>query len=226
MQNLTLMHGGTVKRGMYGHIETGGRVFVEPGTHFQSMHVTGDLICANICGGTLVIDGSFQLPTGELKTGSLSGQGRILGEGSIRTARLDFKGLIRTEGDIVVKQTLKFTGLMEGQRWVAARQIDILGVVQAQTMLASNVTIRNMHPKVVPLEHVKWMVRASRVPMIICREANIHRCGCHLLQAYEAELREGSLVREAVCLTTLTMDQSSAAVLIQGGPKRKHVAGH
>ncbi|RBP99981.1 hypothetical protein [Bifidobacterium xylocopae] len=226
MHNLTLLHGGTVRRGAYGHIKTGGRVYIEPGTSFQSLHVTGDTICVDIHGGSIKVDGSLQLPTGVLKVGTLSGHGRILGRGTIRAAKLDFQGLLRTEGDIYVKQSFTFQGLMQGQQRVVARSIDILGVAEASTMIASHIRIRNMHPKVVPLEHIRWMVRASKVRAITCQRAEIHKCICRILHTCRADLREGSFVHEAVCLATMTTDKSSAAILITGAPKRLHVAGH
>ncbi|BDR52818.1 hypothetical protein KIM372_07250 [Bombiscardovia nodaiensis] len=222
--NLTLIDSGTVRRGNYNHIEAAGNIYIEPGVHFNTMNATGNLTGIDICGGSLSLDGTLSLPSGHIQVSILSGQGRIVGPGNIQAGIIDFQGLLKTEGKIRVKHLLKFSGLMEDQKLVIARDIDLCGVLDIDVAIAKHVCIRTMHPKVVSLKDVRWMIRPSHVNRLTCRYAELHKCGCCILESYAADLKEGSFIHHAVCLSTITTDRSSASVMTLGGAKRYHVA--
>ncbi|BDR54869.1 hypothetical protein KIMH_09800 [Bombiscardovia apis] len=224
--NLTLTDGGTIPTGTYGHIEARGNVCMEPGVRFRTMNIDGDLVGSDMIGSSLHLNGSLHLPTGSLRVFNLHGRGRVLGQGDIYADCIDIEGLINTEGRIIAKRYLKFCGLMEGQTNIVSRDVSILGVIHVETLLASHVRIETMHPKVVPLKDVKWMVRHSEIGTLICHYAELHKCGCNLVQSNIINLREGTFVYDAVCTDTITTDKKSAAVMTLGGAKRLHVAGY
>ncbi|OZG50071.1 hypothetical protein [Bombiscardovia coagulans] len=224
-QNLTLSNGGIVKKGYYGHIDAHGDVFMEPGVQFQTLRIYGNTTASTFRGSSLTVNGNLRL-VGQMNVVTIQGQGGITGSCSLFANNVDFRGLIQTKGSIHVKHSFNFSGLITGQQLMVARNVNINGVADFEHLIAHHVYIRSLHPKVVPLKHVKWMVRPSKITTISCYQAELHKCGCRFIQANTIDLREGSFIYDAACIGSISTDKSSAAVMTLGGAKRLHVAGY
>lgn len=225
-QNLTIPNGGIVKKGRYGHISTTGNVILEEGVQFQTLNINGNARAKDLTGSSLTLNGDLKIQDGDLNVAFLRGRGSIVGSCCIRSNNIEFQGLINTQAGIFIRKHLNFSGLLTGQPLLVARKVDIKGVVEVEKMIAHEVCIKNLHPKIVPLKHIKWMVRPSMIHTISCYKAELHKCGCRFIQSSTLELLEGSFIYDAICIGSITTDKSSASVLTLGGGKRRHVAGY
>lgn len=224
MVNLTLVNGGIVEPGTYGSIVIRGDARILPGVRFSVLDIEGRVVCSDLEGVALRLKGDLYAARGTLRLSRISGSGRIIGACSIQLETLHFKGLIRGTHSLTALEEILFIGLMEHIHSIGSRQVDIHGVVKADRMIGTSIRIRALHPKRVAPHDVIWMNQNSRVELIQCADLLAERLEGLTLMADQVTLMENSLITELICRTQLTTDRHSAAVLVKGGCKRRHIA--
>lgn len=218
--NTTVYENGEVPAGQYGELRTFGTVSIADDVSFESLSVQGVATAHNVHGGVLVVDGTL-IVSGSLRVHTLGGNGELRVAGSVRTGRMQFTGLMQTERELRVIDSLDVSGILRNGKRVDANTVDVDGFMDVTLLHAVHtVRIEPLDTMMLSWECFRQYDHVSTAGSITCMDLEARDLSCAKLKARTVTLRGNSYVQDVNCAKTLTMDRSSVALQVSGGCER------
>lgn len=220
--------------------ESTGMIYVMPGDHdaidvtartrfargvrFRCTTVKSLLEAESLDGEVLELEGGKVRCKGVTRVERLAGRGIIEISGDLFCDAIDMTGELRCSGSIHCSGDILVNGKLLSRQHVSGGNITLKGTLTTKTVSGNALTIQPLHSAMFSrfgMTQYEGRSEADQVTVIDLDAGNLQ---CKLLKADTAVLRDGTMVEHAVCDTSLSMDASSAVVMLSGTCHRaKHL---
>lgn len=190
------------------------------GVRCHTLRVSGVLDAGAISSEYLNLDNGIVHGSRDCHIRHITGQGTIEINGDLICDSIDMTGSLRCRDNIRCSGGIVINGLLVGKRHVEAESITLTGTLVSGDVNGRTLTIRTLHSAMFDRFGMDGYGERSQTGTVTVADLDAGRLDCKLLNADTAVLREGSFVEHAVCTTELSLDTSSAVVLLNGGCHR------
>ncbi|MBT1171173.1 hypothetical protein [Bifidobacterium sp. SO4] len=194
------------------------------GVRFRCTTVRALLEAESLDGEILELEGGKVRCRGVARIRCLTGRGIIEISGDLFCDAIGMTGELRCSGNVHCSGDILVNGKLLSRQHVSGGNITLKGMLTTGTVSGNALVIRPLHSAMFSRFGMTQYEGRSEADQVTVVDLDAGNLQCRLLKANTAILRDGTMVEHAVCDTSLSLDTSSAVVMLSGKCHRaKHL---
>ncbi|MBW3089314.1 hypothetical protein [Bifidobacterium miconisargentati] len=210
--------------GNHDAIDVTARTRFARGVRFRCTTVRALLEAESLDGEILELEGGKVRCRGVARIRCLTGRGIIEISGNLFCDAIGMTGELRCSGNVHCSGDILVNGKLLSRQHVSGGDITLKGTLTTGTVSGNALVIRPLHSAMFSRFGMTQYEGRSEADQVTVVDLDAGNLRCKLLKADTAILRDGTMVEHAVCETSLSLDASSAVVMLSGKCHRaKHL---